>query len=160
MWYAIYTKKAKEDFVALRLQKVGIEVLNSKVRTKKYRKNKLVEIVEPLFPCYLFARFEKERYAHLITYTTGVRYVVGRKDPVVVHNEIISAIEERMDQDNIVIRSPDNFDAGDRVHIMEGPFRNFYGIFQREIKGSERVMVLLEALQCNVELDGCLLAAV
>jgi len=146
--------------VSFRLQKIGIETLNPKVKSKKYRRNKLIEVIEPLFPCYLFARFEKEKYTHLITYTTGVRYIVGKDNPIVVHDEIISAIMERMGQDNIVIRKPEKFEAGDRVHIMEGLFKDFYGIFEREIKGTERVMILLETLQCSVELDGKMLAAV
>jgi transcriptional antiterminator RfaH len=158
MWYAIYTKPAREDFVSFRLQTIGIDVLNPKIRTKKYRKNRLVEVVESLFPCYLFARFEKEKYTHLITYTTGVRYVVGKSNPVMVQDEIVFAMQERMGLDNIIIMEPEKFQAGDHVRILEGPFRDFYGIFEREVKGPERVMILLDALNCRIELDGSLLA--
>ncbi|MFZ5905776.1 MAG: transcription termination/antitermination protein NusG [Nitrospirota bacterium] len=159
MWYAIYTKPAREDLVSSRLQTVGIEILNPKIRAKKYRKHRLVEVVEPLFPNYLFASFERERYAHLITYTSGVRFIVGKDNPVVVHDEIVSAIKERVGPDNILILRPEKFACGDRVRIKEGPFKDFHGIFTREVRGPERVTVLLDALHCSVELDGCLLAA-
>jgi transcriptional antiterminator RfaH len=158
MWYAIYTKPAKEDFVSFRLQTIGIEVLAPKIRTRKYRKNRLVEVVESLFPCYLFARFEKEKYAHLITYTTGVRYIVGKRIPVIVQDEIVCAIKERIGQSNIVIMKPEKFQLGSHVRITEGPLKDFYGIFEREVKGPERVMILLDALNCRIELDGCQLA--
>jgi transcriptional antiterminator RfaH len=72
MWYAIYTKPGKEDIVAFRLQGIGLEVLNPKLKIRKYKRNKLVDVTEPLFPCYLFANFDKEKFTHLITYTRGV----------------------------------------------------------------------------------------
>ena len=153
MWYAIYTKPAKEDTVASRLQGIGIEVLNPKFKTKKYKRKKLVEVIEPLFPCYLFARFDKEKFAHLITYTRGVRYIVGKKNPIVVYDEIIDTIREGMEEGDIVVIKPGRFEQGERVLIREGPFRDFYGIFEREIKGNERVMILLEAIHYKVELD-------
>lgn len=159
MWYAIYTKPTREDLVSSRLQTIGIEVLNPKIRSIKYRKNRLVEVVEPLFPSYLFAKFDKERYSHLITYTSGVKFIVGKNNPLSVHDEIVYAIKERIGQDNIIIMRPDKFVRGDRVRIIDGPFKDFYGIFTREVKGPERVMVLLDALHCSVEIDGCLLAA-
>jgi transcription antitermination factor NusG len=87
-----------------------------------------------------------------------VRYIVGKNNPVTVRDEIINAIKEGMEEDNIIVVKPQNFKQGDRVFIREGPFKDFYGIFEREIRGSERVMILLSALNCRIELDGCFLA--
>ncbi len=157
MWYAIYTKPNKEDSIAFRLQDIGLGVLNPKIKLKKFRNKKLVEVIEPLFPCYLFAEFDKEKYSHLIKYTRGVRYIVGKDNPLSVHDEIIHSIKERMTDGNIIIPKPQHFKEGDRVVIREGPFKNFYGIFEREIKGKERVMILLEVLHYRIELDRYLL---
>ncbi|MEW6068887.1 MAG: transcription termination/antitermination NusG family protein [Nitrospirota bacterium] len=153
MWYAIYTKPGKEDAVALQLQGIGIEVLNPRLKLKKYRRNKLVEVIGPLFPCYLFANFEKEKYAHLITYTRGVRYIVGKNMPIVVHDEIINTIKEGTEVNGIIVIKPQRYHKGDRVVIREGPFKDFYGIFEREIKGQERVLILLEAIHYKLELE-------
>jgi len=158
MWYAIYTKPGKEDTIAYRLEGIGIEVLNPKIKLKKYRRNKLAEVVEPLFPCYLFANFEKEKYAHMITYTRGVRYIVGKTNPIVVHDEIIDTIKEGMEAGNIIVVQPRKFSKGERVLVKEGPFKDFYGIFEKETRGPERVMVLLDMIHCKLELDSCLLA--
>jgi len=158
VWYAIYTKHGKEDTIAYRLEGIGIEVLNPKIKFRKYRRNKLAEVVEPLFPCYLFANFEKEKYAHMITYTRGVRYIVGKTNPIVVHDEIIDTIKEGMEAGNIIVVKPRKFSKGERVLVKEGPFKDFYGIFERETRGPERVMVLLDMIHCKLELDSCLLA--
>ncbi len=160
MWHAIYTKPGKEDSVAFRLQGIGIEVLNPKLKSKKYKRNKFVEVIEPLFPSYLFASFEKEKYSHLITYTRGVRYIVGKGNPIVVHDEIINAIKEGMGDDNIVVIKPRKFEKGDRVLIKEGPFKDFYGIFEKETRGTERVMILLEMIHYKLELDSCFLTKI
>ena len=160
MWHAIYTKPGKEDLVAFRLQGIGIEVLNPKLKSKKYKRNKFIDVIESLFPCYLFANFEKEKYSHLITYTRGVRYIVGKGNPIVVHDEIINTIKEGMGDDNIVVIKPRKFEKGDRVLIKEGPFKDFYGIFEKETRGPERVMILLEMIHCKLELDSCFLTKI
>jgi transcriptional antiterminator RfaH len=153
MWFAIYTKSGKEDSIAHRLSGIGIEVLNPRLKTKKYKRNKLVEVIEPLFPCYLFAQFDTEKYAHLITYTRGVRYIVGKKNPIIVYDELIDAIREEMEEGGLIVIKPGRFEKGDKVLVREGPFKDFYGIFEWEIKGNERVMILLEAIHYKIELD-------
>jgi transcription elongation factor/antiterminator RfaH len=160
MWHAIYTKHGKEDSVTFRLQGIGIEVLNPKLKSKKYKRNKLVEVIEPLFPSYLFASFEKEKYSHLITYTRGVRYIVGKGNPIVVHDEIINTIKEGMEDGNIVVIRPRRFEKGDRILIKDGPFKDFYGIFEKETRGPERVMILLDMIHYRLELDSCLLTKI
>jgi transcriptional antiterminator RfaH len=160
VWYAIYTKAGKEDSVGIRLRGIGMEVLNPKIKFKKYKQNKIVEVIEPLFPCYLFANFDKEKYSHLITYTRGVRYIVGKTNPIIVHDEIINTIKEGMEEGNIVVVKPRSFEKGEKVLIKEGPFKDFYGIFERETKGPERVMILLDMLNCKLEIDSFLLKKV
>jgi transcription antitermination factor NusG len=158
MWYAVYTKPKREASVAFQLQNIGIEVLNPKLRSRRYRRNRFIEVIEPLFSCYIFANFEKDNYFHLITYTRGVRYIVGKKNPVIVPVEVIKAIKESMGEDNIIVVKPRTFKKGDRVIIREGPFKDFCGIFEREIKSCERVMLLLSTLNYKIELERCFLA--
>ncbi len=158
MWYAIYTKAGKEDPVTFLLRDAGIDVLNAKLKSSRFRRNRLVEVIEPLFPCYIFADFEKEKYAHMITYTRGVRYIVGKRNPIIVSDEIVAAIKDNMEQDDIIIPRPQKFCRGDRVLIKDGPFKNFNGLFERELRGPERVMILLDAIHCRLEIAGRLLA--
>ncbi len=158
MWYAVYTKPKKEDSVAFLLQNIGLEVLNPKIKFRKFKRNRLTDVIEPLFPCYLFANFDKDKYSHLITYTRGVRYVVGKKNPLVVQDEVVNVIKDGIEDNNIIVIKPSTFKNGDKVLIKDGPFKDFYGIFEKEIKGHERVMILLETIQCRLELDSYFLA--
>jgi transcriptional antiterminator RfaH len=145
-WYALYTKPKHEDLVALRLRNLGIEILNLKLISRKCSNNKLIECTEPLFPCYLFAKFDENKYTHLITYTRGIKYIVGKGKPIVVQDDVINSMKENTDDGvNVVIMSQ-RYQKGDTVFVNTGPLKDFYGIFEREVKGSERVMILLNTL--------------
>jgi transcriptional antiterminator RfaH len=151
-WYVIYTKPKCEDSTALQFRNAGVETLNPKIRLRKYFRGKYTSVIEPLFPSYLFARFDPERHGHMIRYTRGVRYIVGKQNPMVVPQVIIDAILERMEGD-IITPVAEKLESGDRVFIKEGPFANFYGIFEREVPGRERAMILLETLHCKLEIE-------
>jgi len=159
-WYAVYTKSRHENIVAFRLYKAGIEILNPKVKLKKNNVNTTSEVIEPLFPCYLFAHFNKNRYLHLVKYTRGVKYIVGKSNPISVQDKIIQTIKDTLDENNVIVVKSAKFKKGDRIFIREGPFKNFYGIFERELKGSERVMILLDTMCHRIELDTFLLEKV
>ncbi len=151
-WYAIYTKVKAERAVAELLSNAGIETLNPKIRVRKYARRKYVEAIEQLFPCYIFAFFNAEEKGHMIRYTRGVKYVVGREHPLTVPPQIIKAIRERM-QGDIVEPLSEKFDSGERVFIKEGPFKDFYGIFERHIPGRKRATILLETLYFRLEVE-------
>ncbi len=151
-WYAIYTKPKSEDSIAHLLRNAGFETLNPKIKVVKYVRKKYVDVIEQLFPSYIFAFFDSDKHSHMIRYTRGVRYVIGQGYPIIVPDEIINAIKERM-KDGVVIPVPEDFSKGERVMIKEGPFKNFYGIFEKNIPGRKRAMILLETLFCKVDLD-------
>ncbi|MBE0428161.1 MAG: hypothetical protein IBX72_16195 [Nitrospirae bacterium] len=155
-WYAIYTKRKKEDVVAFKLKNIGIGILNPKIKSKKYLRNRLLETIEPLFPGYIFANIDINKYFHLISYTRGVRYIVGKDNPIVVHEDIIRAINERMEENDTIVIRPQRFKKGEKVIVKDGPFKDFYGVFEREMKGPERVLIFLNAIY-TLEIDSSFL---
>jgi transcriptional antiterminator RfaH len=88
----------------------------------------------------------------MIKYTRGVKYIVGKDRPLEVPEEVIKSIRERLEGDILEIRSP-RFKKGEEVVIKDGPFKDFFGIFDRYIKGSERVLLLLKAIHGRLEVD-------
>lgn len=152
-WYAIYTKPTCEESTSLHLRNAGIEVLNPKIRTKKFLRGKYLRVVEPLFKNYIFAMFDNNTHNQMIRFTRGVKYIVGKDNPIVVPVEIIQAINTHMGEDSIITPVLDPLSRGDRVLIKEGPFANFYGIFEREVPGRDRIVILLEALGSRLEIE-------
>ncbi len=151
-WYVIYTKPKCEDSTARLLNNAGIETFSPKIRALKRVRGKYADVVEQLFPSYIFACFDREKHCHMIKYTRGVKYIVGKETPLAVPSEIIRAIQERM-QGGVVVPVPEDMKEGDRVMIKEGPFKDFYGVFQRDMPGKARAMILLESLHCTLQLE-------
>jgi transcriptional antiterminator RfaH len=146
-WYAIYTKPKTEDVVSEKLTRAGIQVYNPKLKIKKYLRNKYCEVIEPLFPCYIFGKFEPEKYQWMITYTRGVRKIVGDKTyPWPVAEDIIDCIRCN-EKDGLVTMRCEELREDDAVRISEGPLAGLTGVFKKIIKGSERVMLLLNTLE-------------
>jgi transcriptional antiterminator RfaH len=151
-WYAVYTKSGAEGTVSNLLGQAGIETLNPKLLIRKFWRGKYSERLEQLFPCYIFVFFDAESQTHLVSYTRGVRFVVGKERPLAVPHEIIEAITERM-QDGVVTPVSEEFRKGERVQIKEGPLKDFYGVFERKLSGKKRAMILLETLHCRLEVE-------
>ncbi len=77
-WYCIYTKPNMEEQVSKRLRDIPeMEVFHPKIKRNKYVRGRLQEVVEDLFPSYIFSRFSLLNYFHLVKFTRGVRRVVG-----------------------------------------------------------------------------------
>jgi transcription antitermination factor NusG len=65
---------------------------------------------------------------------------------VSVDQEIIDIIRARIDEHGFV-KADDELKPGDKVAISAGPLRNLIGVFEREIKGSDRITILLTAIE-------------
>jgi len=147
-WYVIYSHPKQEDRAEFNLRAWGVETLNPKLKDTRRNPytNAPIYITKSLFPRYLFARFNADELQTKISYTRGVHSVVNfGSGPIPVDDEIIRIIKSRMTQDGFIIIDED-LKPGDRVKIKSGPFHDFLGIFDRRIKSSDRVRILLENL--------------
>jgi|SRR5215469_11141880 len=148
-WYAIRTKPRQEDRAVENLRYWGIVTLAARLEERDRRRD------SPLFPGYIFARFESPKMLQKIRFTRGVAYVVGFGGvPASIGNEFIEEIRARMDQNGIVHKTAP-LNPGDQVVIQSGILQDFVGIFERELPGTERVQVLLRtvAYSAHVELS-------
>ena len=145
-WYSVYTKPKREDTVAGSLENAGIEVFNPRLKQKKYLQGAYRNKISPLFPCYVFVKFEPETTSHMIKYTRGVRRIVGGDIPWPVSDEIIDLIRNQ-EEDGIVTIKPPQFKYGDSVAINDGPLSGLKGIFEKELNGQERVVLLLSSIE-------------
>lgn len=143
-WYVIQTKPRQEDRAVCNLHVWGIETFSP--RFKEFRQQRLgvaVFSIKHLFPQYIFARFDLGSLLHRVSFTRGVHGVVRfGGEAVPVADEMIGIMQTQAGEDGF-IRIGEDFKHGDKVLIKEGPFENFIGIFEREIKESDRVRILL-----------------
>jgi transcriptional antiterminator RfaH len=156
-WYAIHTHSQQEERADANLQTLHIETLAPRLKERlpaRYR-GEVAYRTKPLFPRYIFARFACERMLSKVCYTRGVSSVVNFGDgPIPVEDEIIHFIRSNVAEDGCVF--PENgLKSGDKVTISSGPFKELAGIFDREVKATNRVIILLAAVsfQGRVEID-------
>lgn len=146
-WYAVYTKPSQEDRVAKNLSRADIEVFNPLLKSIKVIRHRYQEVIQPLFPCYIFARFDFNHNSRLVRYSRGVKSIVGSHNaPLPVAEEIIETIKSKTGADGMVLIRHE-INPGDTVEIRDGPLRGLTGIFEREMPDKERVMVLLSAIE-------------
>ncbi|CAG1066046.1 Transcription antitermination protein RfaH [uncultured bacterium] len=156
-WYLIYTKPKCEDMVEGKLIGAGFTVLNAKVRERKFLRGKVMDAVSPLFPSYVFAKFEKFRDYHLIRYTRGVKWVLSSEEgPSEIPDRVVDSIVERIEDGFVKIRS--SFTQGQNVIIKGGPFEGFTAVFEKEMSGMERVCLLLKAINVRLVIDRSMIA--
>jgi transcriptional antiterminator RfaH len=118
--------------------------------------------VTPLFPGYTFVLIA-ERGWWTARGTIGVRSIVGSHigEPARVPDSVIGGLRAREKNGLIQLPSKPGLRRGDQVKILTGPFANQLALFDG-MKGSERVMVLLQLLgaQQRVELPKAAITAV
>jgi len=154
-WYAIHTKPKQEVRAHSNLHARGVETFTPRVGERRYTPTGDVKNeIKPLFPQYIFARFDASRMLHQVCFTRGIHSVVrfGGADPTPIDNEIIAIIQSRAGADGIIDLSK-KFKAGDRIIIKDGPLKNFIGIFERHVKESDRVIILLNTLKYQAHLS-------
>src|SRR5689334_867674 len=77
-WYALQTKLKQEARAEDNLRHWKIETLAPKITTTTRRRDGTLAVsVAPLFPNYLFARFDAEALITKIRLTRGIQRVVG-----------------------------------------------------------------------------------
>lgn len=147
LWYAIHTKPRQEDVAEMNLQNLGLSTFNPKLKERKIVRGVRQEVIKPLFPSYIFCKFRCHEFFRAVKYSRGVRGIVGAGDvPTPVDDEIIAIIYGRMKGGYVIIEPP-KLQPGDRVMVESGPLQGFVGIFERETKDSERVVILLNTIK-------------
>jgi transcriptional antiterminator RfaH len=148
-WYVVHTHLKQEERANENLRSWGIETLHVKLKTRRFNEftGAPIYITQPLFPRYLFAKFNAREQLSKIRFTRGVHNVVCFGDnPAPVDQNIVDIIRERIDEKGFV-KTNDELKPGDKVVIGAGPLRNLIGIFEHQIKGSDRISILLTAIE-------------
>jgi transcriptional antiterminator RfaH len=153
-WYCLRSQPKHEHIAAARLRQCeGIEVFCPRVKIQRSTRRGLVWFTEALFPNYLFARFERQRWQTLVRYSPGISGIVhfGDHMPEVPEGALSELRAFMQDAELKVVTF--TVEPGDDVEIVEGPFRGQAGVVRQILPARERVKVLLEVLGGVTEVD-------
>lgn len=122
-------------------------------RYKSIRKwsDRLKEVEQPLFPSYLFCRFDLSNRRPIVM-TPGVMQIVGNgRNAVSISDEEISTIQVAVSAGSQHQPWP-YIEVGERVRIIHGTLSGVEGILIN-FKGSHRVVLSVTLLQRSVALE-------
>ena len=160
-WYAIYTRPSHEKRVVEHLALREIECYLPSYRTRRRWKNRCkVDLELPLFPSYVFARFQWRQHIRVLEVSSILSIVGNGRDPVPLpHGEMVSL---RAGLDFHRAEPSPNVSIGERARIKLGPLAGFEGIVVRTNNGVRVVLtvqlimksVAVEVEECDLELLG------
>jgi len=147
-WFAICTHSKQEERAYLNLQAGGVECFNPKI--KESRRNQftgaVTHISRPVFPRYIFARFNIQSLLRKVSFTRGVLKVVSfNAKPAPIDPEVIELLQARVGSDGF-LSVGDALKPGDTVRIKDGPWKALVGVVERNLQSGERVELLLTAI--------------
>lgn len=151
-WYAIHTHAKQEGRAESNLRAWNVETFAPRYQSRRRSQfgSGASYLVRPLFPGYIFARFAADDLLHKVRYTRGVHSVVGVAGaPAPLDDALIALIKSREDEDGFVKLS-DDIETGDEVVVQGGSFNGFIGVFERRMKDSRRVIILLKTTTYRV----------
>lgn len=154
-WYVVQTKPRQDERAESNLHRWNVQTFAPRVRElRRSASGETSYRVAPLFPSYLFARFDAEALTAKVRLTRGIQRVVGFGEYATpVDDSIVQLIQEQVADDGFVRAR--EVQPGDAVEIIDGPLRSLVGVFERHARAHDRVTILLTTIggQPRVQVD-------
>ena len=148
-WYCLRAQPKHEHVAAAHLRQekpLDIEVFCPRIRFRRRTVRGLEWVTEPLFPGYLFAKFQLARDLGLVRFARGLRGVVSFGGHVPrVGGDAIEALRAQADSSEIRVIDPAPR-VGGEVQIVGGALDGLRAVVTAVLPARERVRVLLEFL--------------
>jgi len=159
-WFALQVRTRHEAGVAEQLSGQGYERFLPLCKLRKRWSDRIKEVEAPLFPGYLFCRFNPHDRLPILK-TPGVMQIVGfNNGPAAVDELEIRSIQTLVAA-SVPYQPWPFLTAGDRVRIESGPLLGLEGILT-DVRRSNRLVLSVTLLQRSVavEIDSALVTAV
>jgi transcription antitermination factor NusG len=147
-WFALHIKSNFEKVTATILTAKGLDVYFPTFRSRRRWSDRVKEIDQPLFPGYLFCRFDPNHRLPILV-TPGVLSIVGvAKTPAPIEEDEIQAVRRIIDS-GLAARPWPFLHAGQHVRIEKGPLAGTEGILL-ELKNRYRIVISISLLQRSI----------
>ena len=150
-WFALQVRSRKEDWVASQLAGQGFECFLPKYKTIRRWSDRRKALEQPLFPGYLFCRFDYQNRRPLVM-TPGVVQVIGiGRTPMPIEESEIEAIQLAISS-GLPSQPWLYLEVGERVRINYGSLSGLEGILVN-FKGNYRVVLSVSLLQRSIAME-------
>jgi len=150
-WFALQVWSRREGLVATQLRGQGYECFLPLSKSIRRWSDRVKEVELPLFPGYLFCRFDLHNRGPLLM-TPGIRQIVGvGRTPMSVEESEVEAIRQAL-ASGLPSQPWPFLQIGERVRVSHGSLKNLEGILVN-FKGSNRVVLSVTLLQRSVAME-------
>jgi transcription antitermination factor NusG len=150
-WYAVHVRSNFERIVYRSLYDKGYELFLPTYSVTRQWSDRKKQTETPLFPGYLFCRFDAERRLPILT-APGVVQIIGNgKTPEPVSDEEISAVEQVL-QSSLPYRPWPSIQIGQAVVVEKGPLMGVQGNLL-EMQGLHRLVISITLLQRSLAVE-------
>jgi transcription antitermination factor NusG len=150
-WYAVRVQSKLDSLASATLRGKGYEEFLPLYRSRRRWSDRVKELDLPLFPGYLFCRFDVENRLPILT-TPGVIKIVGAgKTPIAVSDDEIAAVQAVVRSGLPAMPWP-CLTVGSRILIEGGPLSGLEGI-ALNVDRKYRLVVSVPLLQRAVAVE-------
>jgi transcriptional antiterminator RfaH len=153
-WYCARTKPKHEHIAAANLRKhLQLRVFHPRLQIKRNTRRGVVQVIESLFPSYIFVHCQLGEQQDEIRYCHGISSLVhfGRDIPQVpdgIIRELQACFEN---QDLLTVEA--RLVPGDEVTVVTGAFSGMQACVLRNLPARSRVQILLDILGRSTQVE-------
>jgi transcriptional antiterminator RfaH len=150
-WYLLYCKRGEQSRAKLHLENQAIECYYPQIEIEKIKRGKRQRVSEPMFPSYMFVRFDYEQGPSFTTLrsTRGVvDFIRFGAQPQVVRDALIDELKQ-LESAQSQCEGHEVLEPGQSVSVKAGQFAGFEAIF-KEPDGDARSIMLVNLINKSV----------
>ena len=141
-WYVLYTKSRTEIKTAGRLNDLGFDVYCPVITELHQWSDRQKKVTVPLFRSYIFVRMDPKRLNLVFNVPGVVSYLFWLGKRAVVKDAEINVIRQWLECDVVDEARIDVLNAGDRITISKGAFKDQEAIIKEVGKKTLRLILL------------------
>jgi transcriptional antiterminator NusG len=150
-WYGIRTRSNQEKIAATVLRDKGYEPFLPIHRVRRRWSDRVVTTELPLFPGYLFCRFDYRQRGPIVTSLCVVSIVGCGDQPAPIPDEQINAVRTIVDSHIAAVPGP-LLREGQRIRVTSGPLKSLEGVLVRK-KSNWSLVICIDLLQRSVSVE-------
>lgn len=154
-WYLLYCKRGEQLRAKMHLENQGVECFYPEIEVEKIRRGKRQTVKEPLFPSYMFVRFDFNVGPSFTTVrsTRGVSdFIRFGSEPKELKGDLIYDLKQLESSAKSETPSVELPKPGQEIEVKGGQFCGLKAIYQ-EPDGETRSIMLVKMISQPVALS-------
>lgn len=152
-WFILQFKSNSHQLAAKNLNRQGFETFLPLHETTSRRLSRFINTSRPLFPGYMFIRFDKaEPEWHKINSTYGVsRLITFNSVLKSMPTSFVDSLMKRYDLSGKLLPMQ-KLKKGDQVTVLTGPFANFIATVEK-YESDQRIWILMDLMSRKTKIQ-------